>query len=161
MTGPTKPTRADLLAAQDKTIRDVIAPGLRVLFCGINPGLYSGATGYHFARPATASGRRSIRQALHRACCIPASSVNCWTGAMASPTWSRAPRLRLMNYPQRNYWQAAGELFTRSNDINRASWPCWALAPIEKPFSSPRPFLDCKRNALEIQFCGCCPTPAG
>jgi TDG/mug DNA glycosylase family protein len=46
-----KPTRADLLAAQDKTIRDVIAAGLRVLFCGINPGLYSGATGHHFARP--------------------------------------------------------------------------------------------------------------
>ena len=46
-----KPSRADLLAAKDKTIRDVIAPGLRVLFCGINPGLYSGATGHHFARP--------------------------------------------------------------------------------------------------------------
>ena len=30
---------------------DVIAPGLRVLFCGINPGLYTAATGYHFARP--------------------------------------------------------------------------------------------------------------
>jgi len=51
MTGPAKPTRADLLAAQDKTIRDVIAPGLQVLFCGINPGLYSAATGHHFARP--------------------------------------------------------------------------------------------------------------
>lgn len=46
-----KPTRADLLAAKDKTVRDVIAPNLRVLFCGINPGLYSGATGHHFARP--------------------------------------------------------------------------------------------------------------
>jgi TDG/mug DNA glycosylase family protein len=46
-----RPTRADLLAAKEKTIRDVIAPGLRVLFCGINPGLYSGATGHHFARP--------------------------------------------------------------------------------------------------------------
>jgi len=51
MKRPIKPTRADLLAAQDKTVRDVIAPGLRVLFCGINPGLYSGATGHHFARP--------------------------------------------------------------------------------------------------------------
>ena len=51
MAGITKPTRADLLAAQEKTIRDVIAPGLHVLFCGINPGLYSGATGHHFARP--------------------------------------------------------------------------------------------------------------
>lgn len=47
----SKPTRAELLAAQNKTVRDVIAPGLRVLFCGINPGLYSGATGHHFARP--------------------------------------------------------------------------------------------------------------
>jgi TDG/mug DNA glycosylase family protein len=28
-----------------------MAPGLRVLFCGINPGLYSAATGHHFARP--------------------------------------------------------------------------------------------------------------
>jgi double-stranded uracil-DNA glycosylase len=32
-------------------VPDVVAPDLRVLFCGINPGLYSGATGYHFARP--------------------------------------------------------------------------------------------------------------
>ena len=47
----SKPSRADLLAAQDKTVRDAIAPGLIVLFCGINPGLYSGATGHHFARP--------------------------------------------------------------------------------------------------------------
>jgi TDG/mug DNA glycosylase family protein len=40
-----------LAAAHNATIPDVIAPDLRVLFCGINPGLYSGATGYHFARP--------------------------------------------------------------------------------------------------------------
>lgn len=46
-----KPTQADLLAAADKTIVDVIGPGLRVLFCGINPGLYSAYTGHHFARP--------------------------------------------------------------------------------------------------------------
>jgi TDG/mug DNA glycosylase family protein len=32
-------------------VPDLVAPGLRVLFCGINPGLYSGATGHHFARP--------------------------------------------------------------------------------------------------------------
>lgn len=47
----SKPTRADLLAAKNKKVRDIIAPHLKVLFCGINPGLYSGATGHHFARP--------------------------------------------------------------------------------------------------------------
>ena len=51
MTGSTKPSRAELEAARGKTIKDVIGPGLRVLFCGINPGLYSGVTGHHFARP--------------------------------------------------------------------------------------------------------------
>src|SRR5438874_7177659 len=50
-TTPHKPTKAEIAAAHGKTIRDVLAPDLRVLFCGINPGLYSGATGYHFARP--------------------------------------------------------------------------------------------------------------
>lgn len=48
---PHKPTKQELLAAVDRTLPDVIAPGLRVLFCGINPGLYTAATGHHFARP--------------------------------------------------------------------------------------------------------------
>lgn len=51
MAKPWKPTKEQLLAARDKTVRDVIAPHLRVLFCGINPGLYTAAVGHHFARP--------------------------------------------------------------------------------------------------------------
>lgn len=51
MPTPWKPTKAQLLAATSKTVPDVIAPGLRVLFCGINPGLYTAAVGHHFARP--------------------------------------------------------------------------------------------------------------
>lgn len=46
-----KPIPAELLAARDRAIPILIAPKLDVLFCGINPGLYSGATGHHFARP--------------------------------------------------------------------------------------------------------------
>lgn len=57
-----RPTRADLLAAYGRRVPDVIAPRLRVLFVGINPGLYSGAVGRHFARP----GNR-FWPALHRA----------------------------------------------------------------------------------------------
>lgn len=43
--------KAELAAAAGKGIRDVVAPRLKVLFVGINPGLYSAATGHHFARP--------------------------------------------------------------------------------------------------------------
>jgi TDG/mug DNA glycosylase family protein len=48
---PPRPSKADLEAAVGRTIPDSIAPDLDVLFCGINPGLYSAATGHHFARP--------------------------------------------------------------------------------------------------------------
>jgi TDG/mug DNA glycosylase family protein len=48
---PHKPTPAEVAAAAGKGIRDVVAPDLRVLFVGINPGLYTAATGHHFARP--------------------------------------------------------------------------------------------------------------
>jgi double-stranded uracil-DNA glycosylase len=51
MRGADKPTRAEIAATAGKTLTDVIAPDLQVLFCGFNPGLYSGATGHHFARP--------------------------------------------------------------------------------------------------------------
>ena len=46
-----QPSPTDLLAARDRAIPDVVTTELDVLFCGINPSLYSGATGFHFARP--------------------------------------------------------------------------------------------------------------
>ncbi|HTX29499.1 MAG TPA: G/U mismatch-specific DNA glycosylase [Streptosporangiaceae bacterium] len=54
MTTRSRPSPSDLEAARTRTIPDVLPePGARfdVLFCGINPGLYSAATGWHFARP--------------------------------------------------------------------------------------------------------------
>jgi TDG/mug DNA glycosylase family protein len=57
----SKPSAQQLAAAHGGVIADVLGPNLDVLFCGINPGLYSGATGRHFARP----GNR-FWPALHR-----------------------------------------------------------------------------------------------
>jgi TDG/mug DNA glycosylase family protein len=48
---PRKPTKEELQAATNKIVPDVIARDLRVLFCGINPGLDTAAVGHHFARP--------------------------------------------------------------------------------------------------------------
>lgn len=62
MRQPFKPTKEQVLKARGKTVPDLIAPGLRVLFCGINPGLYTAAAGRHFARP----GNR-FWPALHQA----------------------------------------------------------------------------------------------
>lgn len=46
-----KPTKEDLRDAITRTTKDLIDENLKVLFCGINPGIWSGATGFHFARP--------------------------------------------------------------------------------------------------------------
>jgi double-stranded uracil-DNA glycosylase len=54
MANVARPSPEDLAAARNRTIPDVLpSPGapLRVLFCGINPSLYSAAIGWHFARP--------------------------------------------------------------------------------------------------------------
>lgn len=56
-----RPTRDDLRAAAGLLVDPVVTPGLRVLFCGINPGLYTAWAGHHFARP----GNR-FWPALHR-----------------------------------------------------------------------------------------------
>ena len=56
-----RPAREEVAAAYGRTVPDLLGPGLTVLFCGINPGLWSGATGLHFARP----GNR-FWPALHR-----------------------------------------------------------------------------------------------
>ena len=51
MKSDRRPTPEEIRAAEGKTIRDVIANELDVLFCGINPSLYTAAVGHHFARP--------------------------------------------------------------------------------------------------------------
>ena len=72
--GPTwlaervNPSKADLEAARGRTIPDVLGPDLDVVFVGINPGLWSGAVGHHFARP----GNR-FWKALHG----PGSPIDC------------------------------------------------------------------------------------
>jgi TDG/mug DNA glycosylase family protein len=48
---PWKPTKAQLLAARNKPVPDLIGKDLIVLFAGINPGLYTAAIGRHFGRP--------------------------------------------------------------------------------------------------------------
>lgn len=50
-TPPRRPTKAELADAVNRTLPDLVAPGLDVLFCGINPGLYTAAIGHHFGRP--------------------------------------------------------------------------------------------------------------
>ncbi|MGZ3418169.1 MAG: G/U mismatch-specific DNA glycosylase [Polyangiales bacterium] len=47
----TRPTKEQLLEARDRTLPDLHGPGVRAVFCGINPSLYTAAVGFHFARP--------------------------------------------------------------------------------------------------------------
>ncbi|MFL6188165.1 MAG: G/U mismatch-specific DNA glycosylase [Actinomycetes bacterium] len=53
MANVARPTRDELASAAGRRVPDVLGPGLGVLFCGINPGLWSAAVGHHFARPGS------------------------------------------------------------------------------------------------------------
>lgn len=59
-------SRAELDSYRDRTVPDLLPQPLRLLFVGINPGLWTAATGAHFARP----GNR-FYPALHRAGITP------------------------------------------------------------------------------------------
>ena len=46
-----KPTKEQLRDAVGGATSDILAPDLKILFCGINPSVYSAVVGHHFARP--------------------------------------------------------------------------------------------------------------
>ena len=99
--GERRPAKADLAAARDATLPDILpAPGAAfdVLFCGINPGLYSAATGYHFARPGNRfwpalqlSGFTSRRLAPREQALLPSYGLGI-TNVVARPS-ARAAEL--------------------------------------------------------------------
>jgi len=45
-------TETEIKEALKKTVPDVIAPDLKLLLVGINPGIYTASVGHHFAHPA-------------------------------------------------------------------------------------------------------------
>ena len=80
-----RPTRADLAAARDRTVPDLLPDELRLLFVGINPGLWTAAVGAHFARP----GNR-FYPALRRAGSSHAASTSPRSTDVASAHSTRA-----------------------------------------------------------------------
>jgi double-stranded uracil-DNA glycosylase len=62
MSGPARPGAAPVAAAPESAVPDVLGPGLRVVFCGINPGFVSAAAAAHFANP-----RNDFWRLLHAA----------------------------------------------------------------------------------------------
>lgn len=74
---PPAPSRAELQAAYGRTVPDLVGPGTTVLLCGINPSLWSGAVGLHFANPSN-----RLWPALHLAGWTPRRLQPWETGAL-------------------------------------------------------------------------------
>jgi len=126
----TRPSKEEIRAAAGQIIPDVIAPELKVLFCGINPGLYSGATGYHFARPGNRFWPTLYRAGFMDRLLSPFEEARWFNLAMGSPTWSSAPLPARMNSPSMSSKRARGGWKKRCAVTGRGTWPCWASAPI-------------------------------
>ncbi len=74
---PARPTPAQLQAAYGAVVPDLVRPGLAVLLCGINPSLWSGAVGLHFASPSN-----RLWPTLHAAGWTPRRLLPWETGAV-------------------------------------------------------------------------------
>ena len=115
--------------ARHRPLRDVIAPGLDVLFCGINPGLYSAATGWHFARPGNrfwpalaASGFTPVQLAAEPA--TPSSWRRHWDHQLVARATAAAAELT------RDEIRAGGRASNaRCGATGRAPWRSSASAP--------------------------------
>jgi len=155
-----RPTPAELAGAEGRFVPDVLAPGLRVLFCGINPGLWSAAVGHHFARP----GNR-FWKALHLGGLTPRLLAPDEEGELL------ALGLGITNLVERATAGAAelaaGEL--RAGGARLAAkaaaarpgwWPCSGSAPTGPPSPAPgrRSAPSPTRSAGPPP--GCSPTPA-
>jgi TDG/mug DNA glycosylase family protein len=158
---PPRPSKADLEAAVGRTIADIIAPDLDVLFCGINPGLYSAATGHHFARPGNRFWPRlhaggftprilkpwEERELLDHKCGVT-NLVDRATVAAAelSREELRAGRVRL----ERKVPTLSSSLRRHRRDRG-----------IPDGFERPRRRWALRRKDWPAPWSGCCPIPAG
>ena len=113
---PWKPTKAQLLAARNKPVPDLVAKNLIVLFAGINPGLYTAAIGRHFSRARQPlPGPPSTAAASPRASSHPLKNPSFSTSTSASPTSSPAPLPAPMNSRPTNFAPAASASKRRSS----------------------------------------------
>ena len=123
--GPMGFTRAELESYVDSTVPDLVGPGLVLLFVGINPGLWTAATGTHFAHPGNrfypallAAG--IIERPIDRGIGMTVDDRRiCSNAGSASPTSSIAPRPRRRSSRRRSC-APAGNTSGRSFDARPA-----------------------------------------
>ena len=156
-----KPTPAQLLAAKDQPIPELIARNLKVLFCGINPGLWSGATGHHFARP----GNR-FWPALHAGGFTPRLLLPFEQSQLLSLGYG------ITNFVNRTTATAAelsdAELIEGALRLQKTVWKyrpamlaILGIAHTARDLATKKQRWDCRRKPSATPASGCFPTPAG
>ena len=155
-----KPTREQLQAAYGESIPDLIAPGLRMLFIGINPSLYSAAVGHHFARP----GNR-FWPALHGAgftdrLLAPAEERLLLEHGYGITNLVDEATARADELTHEDLVGAASALGGRSSVVARDGWPFSASRRINwRSIDSRRQSVRRRPNSA-ARACGCCQIPA-
>jgi double-stranded uracil-DNA glycosylase len=155
-----RPTRAELLAAADGSLPDIVAPRLHVLFCGINPSVYSVAVGHHFARP----GNR-FWPALHLAGFTDRllspeedGELPCYdcglTNVVARATASAA------ELAEHEYVSGAARLTRTVEHFRPACLAILGVGAYRKAFGQPRAGLGPQKRRIAGSRPGCCRTRA-
>ncbi len=164
---PARFTRAQLQEFRGARVDDLIEPGVRLLFVGINPGLWTAAANAHFARP----GNR-FWPALHRAG-ITRERMDVSEGMSdadrAELVAAGVGITNLVPYATARADELTAEQIRAAAAALTATVERFAprvvavlgLTAYRQAFGRPRPLRAGSPTTSPARNSGCCPTPAG
>ena len=135
-----KPTKEDLRDAFNRTTEDLIDYDFKVLFCGINPGIWSGATGFHFAKPGNRFWKVLASQRdLPIEFCIRPKNTSFWKTVTASRCFCKRTTARADELNDRRICRRRkGFWLKKSKNTNRKISPFWESELFVRRFTQPK-----------------------
>jgi len=152
---PVKPTKEDLVDAVNRMIDDLIAPGLKVLFCGINPGLYSGATRLHFARPGNRFWKVLYQAGFTERLLDPSEEAELLKAGYGITCFVSRTRRGQMNSVERNFLKVERYCFRNSTPTNQECSPWLESVHIRRHSNGQEQMSACSKKRLARLGSGC------
>ena len=144
----------------DHDIRDIIAPDLQVLFCGINPGKSSAHTGFHFAHPGNRFWKVIHQAGFTREQLLPEQEQRLLETGCGITMLVERPTILASELAGASCATAVRVCRKRCCAFSRARWPCWVRMRFRRRFVSAMWRGASSRSCWAKPVYGCCPIPA-
>lgn len=153
-------TPEELQTARDSTVPDVVAGGLRVLFCGINPSLMTGATGHHFAHPGNRFWPVLHRSGFTPRQLKPAEQTELLRYGLGITNVVARATARADELSTEEFREGGQILAAKVERCDRGGWQSWGSLRTAPPSANEPPESVRRTTRSAAPASGPCPTPA-